>query len=466
MLLADSAADDGTGFAREILMGSASGVAQRAGQRLILLADDSASSRANLLEILLTLGAIEVIQAENGAEVVSMVEARRPDLVLCDYEMPILNGLQALQLLRRKWSPFELPVLMLTARKATNDKVAAFRFGANDYVTKPAQQDELLARVRAQLDLKAAVAENLAARMHLMQASKLQTVGRLAAGLAHEMNTPAQFVADNLYFVSRAMTSIQELLTPIRAWALDGAGSADELGRSTAAEWHKNKLDYFLEEVPTALAQSKKGIERIASLVSELRAFAAPDTQTRRPADLNAAINNMVAISRSEWQRCAELTLELDPLLPQVPCLVGELKQAFLNILDNATQSLNGAYGGEPRHGKIHITSRVVDGGVEIRFSDDGPGVDASIRDHIFDPFFTTKSVGAGTGQGLTVAHNVIADKHRGRLSYEPSPQGGASFKVWLPVSMLERTINAEDPSVDRPTIPGDAPAESQFPPT
>jgi signal transduction histidine kinase len=447
-------------------MGSANGVATRAGQeRLILLADDSASSRANLLEILQTLSPIEVIQAENGAEVVSLVEIRRPDLVLCDYEMPILSGLQALQLLRRKWSPFELPVLMLTARKATNDKVAAFRFGANDYVTKPAQPDELLARVRAQLDLKAAIAENLAARMHLMQASKLQTVGRLAAGLAHEMNTPAQFVADNLHFVNRAMMSIQELLTPIRAWALDGTADAASTAATTAAEWQRQKIDYFLEEVPSALAQSKKGIERIASLVSELRAFATPDVQTRRPADLNEAIKNMVAISRSDWQRCAELTLNLDPALPQVPCLVGELKQAFLNILDNATQALNGAFGGEPRHGKIEITTHTADAGVEIRFMDNGPGVGDAIRDHIFDPFFTTKSVGAGTGQGLTVAHNVIAEKHRGRLSYEPNPGGGACFKVWLPVSMLERTMNGSDQNAERPTIPGDAPAESQFPP-
>jgi signal transduction histidine kinase len=431
---------------------------------VILLADDSASSRSNLLEILQTLNPIQVIEAENGAEVVSLVEARRPDLVLCDYEMPILNGLQALQLLRRKWSPFELPVLMLTARKATNDKVAAFRFGANDYVTKPAQPDELLARVRAQLDLKAAIAENLAARMHLMQASKLQTVGRLAAGLAHEMNTPAQFVADNLHFVSRAVTSIQELLAPIRAWAIDGVGDAQATADATARAWQKHKIDYFLEEVPSALSQSKKGVERIASLVSELRAFAMPDGETRRPADVNEALKNMVAISRSDWQRCAELSLDLDPVLPPVPCLLGELKQAFLNILDNATQALNGAYGGEPRHGKIEITTHTVEGGIEIRFSDDGPGVDATIKDQIFDPFFTTKSVGAGTGQGLTVAHNVVAEKHNGRLSYEPSPSGGACFKVWLPVSMLERTMNDSEPGTERPTIPGDAPAESQFP--
>src|SRR5690606_29811020 len=136
------------------------------------------------------------------------------------------------------------------------------------YVTKPAQPEELLARVRAQLELKAAISENLAARMHLLQASKLETVGRLAAGLAHEMNSPAQFVADNLVFVGRAFDAITAVLAPLRAWALEGANAPEQA--ELARQWSELKLDYYLEEVQSALGQTKGGIERIAGLVAEL----------------------------------------------------------------------------------------------------------------------------------------------------------------------------------------------------
>jgi two-component system, NtrC family, sensor kinase len=357
-------------------------------------------------------------------------------------------------MLRRKWSPFELPVLMLTARKATNDKVTAFRVGANDYVTKPAQPEELLARVRAQLELKAAIAENLAVRVHLMQASKMQTIGRLAAGLAHEMNTPAQYVADNLHFIGKALAAFQQLLSPVQDWAREG-GDSDLLTADLAAElWKGLKLDYLLDEAPLALTQSKKGIERIAGLVAELRSFATPDQDVRRPADLNEAIKNTVAVSRSQWQGAAELVLSLDDSVPLIPCLVGELKQAFLNILENSAQALGGAYGGSPKHGKIEIATRQSSGGIEVQFRDDGPGIEESIRHLIFDPFFTTKDVGEGTGQGLTVAHNIIVDKHRGRLSYEALPKGGACFKIWLPVAETVHEEQQNGSSPERPTLP------------
>jgi signal transduction histidine kinase len=401
----------------------------------ILVAEDSRPAREHLVRTLEALGPVQISQVQNGAEAISFVEKFMPDLLLCDYTMPILDGLQALKVLRRKWSPLQLPILMLTGSHSVNDKVAAFNFGANDYVTKPVHPEELLARVRAQLALKLAVAQNLAARDRLMQASKLQTVGRLAAGLAHEMNTPAQYVSDNLNFLSKALNNVREVLLPLASW-IGGEGEfSEEMAARVRQVWRKQRIAFVLEQAPDALAQSQDGIERIALLIAELKSFTSSSTdQAAVPCDLNEAILNAVNVSRGDWQTVAELTLELDPDLPLVPCHVADLKQVLLNLIYNSVQAFRGDFGRPARGGRIQISSRPGDDGVKISVSDDGPGIDPAIRDQVFDPFFTTKAVGGGTGQGLAVGYDVIVNRHAGRLSCEESVSGGACLEIWLPL--------------------------------
>lgn len=399
----------------------------------ILVAEDSRPAREHLVETLAALGPVQVTQAQNGAEAISMVERLLPDLFVCDYTMPILDGLQALKVLRRKWSAAQLPILMLTGSHSVNDKVAAFGFGANDYVTKPVHPEELLARVRAQLALKLAIAQNQVARDRLMQASKLQTVGRLAAGLAHEMNTPAQYVSDNLHFMTRALSSLEEVLRTLEPWATSEGVASEELARQVGQLWRKHRVNFLLENAPPALAQSREGISRIAGLISELKAFTGTGVEDDwASVDLNEAISNVVNVSRGDWQRLAEVSLELDPSLPKVACQGTDLKQVLLNLLYNSVQAFRGEFGAPGRGGKIEIRSRAVDAGVEISVADDGPGVPEALRDQVFDPFFTTKEVGGGTGQGLAVAYDVVVNRHRGRLSCEQSDTGGACFKLWL----------------------------------
>jgi signal transduction histidine kinase len=356
----------------------------------------------------------------------------------------VLDGLQALKMLRRRWSALELPVLMLTGNKSVSDKVDAFRFGANDYLTKPTHREELLARVKAQLALKTAVQQNLAARESLLQASKLQTVGRLAAGLAHEINTPAQIVSDNLHFLQRSVATLKTLLAPFAAWAAGEGALPDELAAQLRAGWRKQRLDFVLSQAPEAAAQSLSGVDRIATLISELKAFTGDGSQEERsPSNVNDAIGNAVAVSRGFWQEVAHVELELQRDLPAITCYAAELNQVILHLLYNAVEAVRGDFGGraakqasvagEARRGRIQIGSRQSGAGIEILISDDGPGVDPAIRDQIFDPFFTTKRVGGGTGQGLAVGYDVIVRRHQGRLSCEPSPLGGACFRIWLP---------------------------------
>jgi two-component system, NtrC family, sensor kinase len=401
----------------------------------VLIADDSTPTRDALRRMLVKLGNVRVSEASNGAEAVSMVESSRPDLVLCDQNMPVLDGLQALKLLRQRWSPLELPILMLTGSDSVHDKVDAFRFGANDYVTKPTHRQELVARVQAQLTLKSAVQQNQAARERLLQASKLQTVGRLAAGMAHEINTPAQFVSDNLHFLQRGVAVLGNLLTPLSEWAGGEGPMPESLQRELREGWRRQRTDFVLAQAPEALAASLSGVERIAKLITDFKAFTGEGSREGlEPALVNDAIQTAVAVSRGACEEHARIELDLQPELPVIACYTVELNQVILHLLYNAAEAIRGEFGSGARGGLISIASRECSGGVEITVSDDGPGVPEEIRDQIFEPFFSTKAVGTGSGQGLAIGYDVIVRRHGGKLSCERSPLGGALFRIWLPL--------------------------------
>jgi signal transduction histidine kinase len=408
------------------------------GRPHILIAEDSRPARQHLVQTLEALGDVLVSEAQNGAEAISKVERLSPDLLLCDYNMPILDGLQTLKLLRRRWSAVELPILMLTGSHSLNDKVAAFNFGANDYVTKPVHPEELLARVKAQLSLKLAIAQNQAARDRLLQASKLQTVGRLAAGLAHEMNTPAQYVSDNLHFLTKAFGGMQAVLESLQPIIMGEPPAPREETLGEARQlWRKQRVAFALEQAPAALSQSLEGVRRIADLIAELKAFTGTGAEEARAAsNLNEAVSNVVNVTRAEWEPVAELVFELDGELPPVPVYVAELKQVLLNLVYNCVHAFRGEFGGEARRGNIRIGSRLEAAGAVLSISDDGPGIPAGIRDQIFDPFFTTKQVGGGTGQGLAVAYDVVVNRHGGKLTCLESAEHGARFEVWLPLAL------------------------------
>jgi signal transduction histidine kinase len=400
----------------------------------VLIAEDSEPTRDVLCKTLEKLGSVRVSQVSNGAEAVSFVESCRPDLLLCDQNMPVLDGLQTLKVLRQRWSPIELPILMLTGSKSVSDKVDAFRFGANDYVTKPTHRQELLARVQAHLSLKTAVTQNLAARDKLLRTSKLQTVGRLAAGVAHEINTPAQYVSDNLHFLVRAINAVQGLLAPLADWSAADGPMPEALARELREGWRRQRLGFILDQAPEALTQSLAGVDRIATLIAELKTFTGEGTSDERaPGNVNDAIHSSLAVSRAVWQPVARVELDLQPDLTLVPCYIAELNQVFLHLLYNAVEAIRGDYGMPAKGGIIRISSREAAGGVEVIISDDGPGVPAELVEQIFEPFFTTKSVGAGSGQGLALGYDVVVNRHAGQLSCQRGILGGAAFHVWLP---------------------------------
>lgn len=275
----------------------------------------------------------------------------------------------------------------------------------------------------------------------LLQAQKLEAIGQLAAGIAHEINTPVQFVGDNLRFLSGVL---DDLLPSLESWQslLQGPASGG-ISLERAAEFKKRiqGLDFaFLgREIPQAIAQSLDGLERVAHIVRSMKAFAHPGGESVTLVDVNKILENTVTVSRNEWKYVAEMNMHPAPGLPMILGYPSDLGQAFLNIIVNAAHAVGAHHGEQAREeGLIRISTRLDGDFVEVRIADNGGGVPREIQSRIFDPFFTTKEVGKGTGQGLVIAHSVIVKRHRGTIAFESEPGQGTEFIIRLPVYLSE----------------------------
>jgi signal transduction histidine kinase len=282
------------------------------------------------------------------------------------------------------------------------------------------------------------ILDRLLLEQEVVQAHKLESVGHLAAGIAHEMNTPIQFISDNVRFLSDSFSDLTAVLERHHALLLSAKAllCVPNLIEACEAEARRVDLDYLTEEIPKAIAQSSGGIERIATIVCALKEFAHPGTHEKTCVDLNKAIESTVTVSRNEWKYVADLTTDLAPDLPLVPCLLGQCNQVILNMIVNASHAIADVVKDTGDKGMITITTCHVEGYAEIRITDSGTGIREEIRGKIFDPFFTTKEVGKGTGQGLTFAHSVIVGKHQGTIAVESEMGRGTTFVIRLPLDL------------------------------
>ena len=271
----------------------------------------------------------------------------------------------------------------------------------------------------------------------LQRAHKLEVIGQLAAGIAHEINTPMQFIGDNTRFVQDSFDTI------CRAWPrptgepLDKQvpGIADGVDTTSTETTDPSELDYLFGEIPEAIRQSLEGIDRVTHIVRALKEFAHPGNRMRTWTDLNRAIESTVTVASGEWRALADVVLDLDPSLPQVECFVGEFNQAILNLVVNSAHAIRDAHSRNPDFkGKITIVSRSDGEYVTIGIQDNGVGIPNEIRSRIFEPFFTTKGVGKGTGQGLSVVYGTIVKQHGGTVTFESEVDAGTTFTVRVPV--------------------------------
>jgi len=272
----------------------------------------------------------------------------------------------------------------------------------------------------------------------LIQAQKLEAIGQLAAGIAHEVNTPTQYVSDNTVFAQKAVAAlITALQTTMAVVQAAKAGTVDpELIAIADAAVLKAKVPYLVKQLPRALDQSQEGLERIASIVRAMKEFSHPSGSEKKPVNLREAIETTIAVARNEWKYVAEVELDMAAELPLVPALRDEFNQVILNLIVNAAHAIGeSTTGGALGKGKISITGRMLGEQVEIRISDTGAGIPEGARAKVFEPFFTTKEVGKGTGQGLAIAYSVIVDKHQGTIAFETEVNRGTTFVICLPLA-------------------------------
>ena len=270
----------------------------------------------------------------------------------------------------------------------------------------------------------------------LAQAQKLESVGRLAAGVAHEINTPVQFVSDSVSFVREAMDDLSEIVDKYRELRNATEQGADVVAAAKAAEEAEDDvdLDYILENAPVALDRARDGLGRVAAIVRSMKEFAHPDRKEMSAVDINQAISSTLVIATPEYKYVAEVETSFGEL-PPVVCYAGEVNQVVLNLIVNAAHTIGDVVQGTQDKGRIRVSTRVVDDCVEIAIGDSGKGIPPEVRSRIFDPFFTTKEVGKGTGQGLALARTVVVNKHGGTLHFETEMGKGTTFYIRLPVN-------------------------------
>lgn len=270
----------------------------------------------------------------------------------------------------------------------------------------------------------------------MQQMQKLQSIGQLAAGIAHEINTPIQYVSDNVHFLREAFEDISDIISDERAVvevARIGSVSPELIARLDD-KIEEVELEYLEEEVPNAIQQTLDGVDRVTTIVRAMKAFSHPGLEEKTIIDINKAVESTATVTRNVWKYHAEMKLDLAPSMPEIHCIPGPVNEVILNIIVNAAHAIADRVGDSGDRGLIHITTGCEGSWAVVRIGDSGTGIPADVREHVFDPFFTTKDVGQGTGQGLSLSHRIIVEQHDGELSFETEMGVGTTFIIKLPL--------------------------------
>jgi two-component system, NtrC family, sensor kinase len=391
----------------------------------VLIADDDSVSR-RLLQSYLQKWGYEVTAAKDGAEAWSLFDAGSFPMVITDWMMPELDGPGLLRLIRSAQRPGYVYTMLITAKSEKEDLVEGMEAGADDFLTKPFDRDELRVRLRAGeriIHLEQNVRE---ARVALLQTEKLASLGRLAAGVAHEINNPLSFVVNNLSLLRRDVLDAMRVLDKYREGGDSLARAEPGLAAEMARLEEEIDLPYLRGNLPRLFESSADGLRRVRAIVQNLRDFARLDEAEFQEVDVNAALrSSLEALGHESYKKAIRVEAAFQELHP-VNCHAGKINQTFLNILLNAIQA-------SEHEGQIDVRTRP-DGeaAVLIEIEDHGSGIRPEDLPHIFEPFFTTKPVGAGTGLGLSVSYGGVRDQG-GTIEVESVVGHGSLFRIRLP---------------------------------
>jgi signal transduction histidine kinase len=399
----------------------------------VLIADDDPVSR-HLLQKHVQAWGHEVSAAEDGGRAWRLFAAGDFPIVITDWLMPELDGLELVRRIRALERPGYVYVILLTACSQKEDVVQGMEAGADDFVTKPFDREELRVRVRAgeriirlEQSLEEQNRELRRTQAALYQSEKLASLGQLAAGVAHEINNPLAYVLNNLSVLRRDVMGAMDLLGSYRAGRPQFAGVAPDLAADLARREEEVDLGYLLENLGPLFDKTLTGLHRVRGIVGNMRDFARLDEAEFKEADLNASITSTLEILGHEVKKKGVAVETRFQDLPPVLGHPGKLNQVLLNLLVNAVQACG-------QGGHVVVRTRP-DGGeaVVVDVEDDGCGIRPEHVPHLFEPFFTTKPVGQGTGLGLSVSYAIVHD-HGGTIAVESTPGRGSTFRVRLPL--------------------------------
>jgi len=398
----------------------------------ILIVEDEPVSQKLLEKIVMREGYI-AISANDGKSAWEIVKKEKVEMVITDWMMPEMDGLKLCRKIRQVDLPRYVYIILLTAKDQVEDAVAALDAGADDYIRKPFDPDELKARILAGKRIIELEDSQKKANAQLLQSEKMVSIGQLAAGVAHEINNPTGFVSSNLKTLTDYQNDINNLIKHYRKLFADlkktnrehlSSSIEKQLEQITSLE-DEADIDFILEDIMDLISDCKEGSARIKKIVIDLKDFAHPGEDEIQSADINDGIETTLNVVWNELKYKATVNKELGNL-PMVKCYPQQLNQVFMNLFVNAAQAIE-------KQGDISIATKADNGFVEIKIGDTGSGIDKENLSRIFDPFFTTKDVGKGTGLGLNVAYNIIK-KHNGTIDVKSQVGKGTVFKIRIPV--------------------------------
>jgi signal transduction histidine kinase len=314
------------------------------------------------------------------------------------------------------------------------------KLGVSDYLIKDLEggfMNVLPLVVDRAIQQRRLLREKQRMAIDLAQAQRMEAIGQLSAGIAHEINTPTQYIGDNTRFLQDAFANIGGVLDAFSRLlqAVQTGSVGDDLLRETEATLHSADLGYLTREIPLAIQQSLDGVEHVTNIIGAMTEFSHPGNGRKQALDLNHLIEGAITLCRNEWKYVAEVISDFDPRLPPVHCLPTDINCIVMNLLVNAAHAIAEApHNGADGRGTITVRSRYDAPWAEIRVEDNGAGVPEEIRSRVFDMFFTTKEVGQGTGQGLALVHAMVVEKHRGTIRFESEVGRGTTFIIRLPI--------------------------------
>lgn len=407
-------------------------------QPKILILDDQELNVSLLERILKRQGYEKICSSMDSTKAMELIGTFQPDIILLDYHMPEVSGLDILDALATTQDANSyLPVIVLTADTSLEAKQQALAKGAKDFLAKPLERSEVVLRIRNLLDtrrlylelqqqnveLQDTLRKLQMAQGQLVENEKMASLGQLTAGIAHEINNPINFISANVGSLRRDVRDVLEVLeaysTVVEEKDLQSTfSSVQELKEDL-------ELTETLGEIEQLLSGIQEGARRTADIVKDLRTFSRLDEDDLKLASVQAGVESTLALLRTQYEPRIQVKTSFADV-PPIECYPGKLNQVFMNLLANAIQAIPGS-------GVIEISMREVDGFVEIRIRDSGTGMTPDVMNRMFEPFYTTKDVGIGTGLGLSITYSIM-ERHHGTIQVESELGVGTTFTLRLPM--------------------------------